>query len=298
MLKNKLDLNNEVSGFIYMILAAFFWSIIGCLGRFTIDAGLSQVEIAFWRSLFAASVFSLHILFYRQYRGVKISHFLLMLLFGIFGIGVFFTSLQYSIALSGGAMAVILEYTAPIWVALFAYFFFQEKMTKRKIIAMLLALLGTILLCLSGSSMQKEISAVGIFCGLLSGFCFACHYPFFKYWQKFYHISTIYGAMFIGGAIALAFISPIEPAKISPSSWLALLTLGIVCCYLAYFCYGRGLTMLGMVKASIICYLEPVLSAILLYIFWQENFSALGWLASGLVLASVLYLSLERSNAK
>ena len=50
---------------------------------------------------------------------IPLRHALTFMLFGAWGVGVFFGAMQMAIKLSGGATAVVLLYTAPVWVAVF-----------------------------------------------------------------------------------------------------------------------------------------------------------------------------------
>lgn len=49
-------------------------------------------------------------------------------------------------------MAVVLLYTAPVWVAVFSRLLFRERISPRKIGAIGVALTGTTLVCFSGGS--------------------------------------------------------------------------------------------------------------------------------------------------
>lgn len=80
----------------------------------------------------------------------------IFLVFGFWGVGVFFGATQYAIKLSGAATAVVLLYTAPVWVAFFSRFLFQEKISSRKISAIGIALAGTALVCFSGGSLPGK----------------------------------------------------------------------------------------------------------------------------------------------
>jgi Permeases of the drug/metabolite transporter (DMT) superfamily len=100
-----------------------------------------------------------------------------------------------AIRLSGGATAVVLLYTAPVWVAFFSRLLFKERITRRKALAVGIALSGTALVCFSGGSLPGKTSAEGIAFGLLSGLCYASHYPFYRWWQVRYSTATIYAYM-------------------------------------------------------------------------------------------------------
>ena len=67
--------------------------------------------------------------------------------------------------------------------------------------------------------------------------------------------------------------------------------------YFAFFCYAQALKRLGLVRTAVLCYLEPILSTIWVWLFWDEFFSPLGWAGSALVLAAVFWLNMDKSRA-
>ena len=78
---------------------------------------------------------------------------------------------------------------------------------------------------------------------------------------------------------------------------LCLALLGACTSYFAYLCYGLALKRIGLVRAAVTCYLEPVLSTLWVWLFWDEFFSPLGWAGSALVLAAVFWLNMDKSRA-
>ena len=193
------------------------------------------------------------------------------------------------------AMAVVLLYTAPVWVAVFSRLLFRERISPRKLSAIGVALTGTTLVCFSGGSLPGQTSVPGIACGLLTGICYASHYPFYRWWQSHYATATIYGFMLAGGVLALWFCVPVSLDH-EPRVWFWLAALGVTTTFFAYACYGQGLKRISLVRAAVTCHLEPVLSTLWVWLFWQENFSLAGWLGSGLVLAAVLLLTTDKSR--
>mgnify|MGYP000511959878 CR=1 FL=1 len=63
-----------------------------------------------------------------------------------------------------------------------------------------------------------------------------------------------------------------------------------------YLLRPRASKRISLVRAAVTCHLEPVLSTLWVWLFWQENFSLGGWLGSGLVLAAVLLLTTDKSR--
>lgn len=107
--------SSSASGYFWIILTAFFWSLVGVLSKVCMAEGVTPLETAFWRAAFGLLFFPGHTLFTRQI-AVPPRVAANFILFGVWGIGVFYSVTQYAIKLSGAAMAVVLMYTAPIWV--------------------------------------------------------------------------------------------------------------------------------------------------------------------------------------
>lgn len=289
-----MNQNDRLGGYVWILLAAFFWSLIGVISKICMNAGVSPLETAFWRAAFGGAFFLGHAVLSGQLR-IRPRDACIFIVFGFWGVGVFFGATQYAIKLSGAAMAVVLLYTAPVWVAFFSRFLFQEKISPRKISAIGIALAGTTLVCFSGGSLPGQTSIWGIACGLLSGLCYASHYPFYRWWQSRYSTAAMYAFMLLGGTLALWLCVPASLHH-APRVWLCLLLLGLLTGYFAYICYGQGLKRLSLVRAAVTCHLEPVLSTFWVWLFWQENFSLSGWLGSALVLSAVMLLTTDKSR--
>ena len=148
--------SSSASGYFWILLTAFFWSLVGVLSKVCMAEGVTPLETAFWRAAFGLLFFLGHTLVTRQI-AVPPRAAASFLLFGVWGIGVFYSVTQYAIKLSGAAMSVVLMYTAPIWVALISRFLFGEAISRRKLAAIGVALCGTGLVCFSGGSLPAGI---------------------------------------------------------------------------------------------------------------------------------------------
>ncbi|EGW43863.1 MULTISPECIES: DMT family transporter [Bilophila] len=285
--------SKQVTGYLYVLAAAVLWSLIGPFSKICMEEGLAPLEVAFWRALLGGICFFAQTGICGGAR-IPVKHAMFFCLFGVLSISVFFSSLQISIQLSGAAMAMVLLYTAPAWVAVFSRILFHESFSSRKGIALALALFGTALVCFSGGSLNAEPSVLGIVCGLISGLCYASHFPFYVWWQPRYSTATLYAYMLLGGALALLPFVDFAPTR-SWTAWANLLALGVVTNYGAYLAYGRSLQLISQVKAAIIGNIEPVLATFWVWLFWHENFSAYGWAGSALVISAVFLLTADRS---
>jgi drug/metabolite transporter (DMT)-like permease len=287
-------MSRAASGYAYALLAAALWALLGPVSRLCFAEGIEPLEVAFWRAAIGGACFVTHG-FVRGQMVVRPRHALFFCLFGVAGVSLFFAAYQNAVRASGAALAVVLLYTAPAWVALFSRFLFRDALTARKLAALAVALAGTVLVCLSGGSLGAAPSTAGILCGLGAGLLYATHYPFYVWWQNRYSTSTLYAFMLLAGALALFPFVFFSPHK-SPAAWAAILCLGLLCTYGAYLAYGQGLRRISPVRAAVISNLEPVLGTLLAWLWWNESFGLGGWIGGSLVLAAVFLLTLERKK--
>ena len=125
----------------YLFLAAALWGLLGPVARLAFQEGLSPLEVAFYRAVLAWPLFLFHALRLRRIR-VEGRDLPWILLFGLVGVSLFYGAYQLAVGRAGAALASILLYTAPAWVALFSRLFLREPLGPRGGVALALTLLG------------------------------------------------------------------------------------------------------------------------------------------------------------
>lgn len=278
-------------GTLYCVLAALAWALIGPVSRVCFAEGMDPASVAFWRMAVSGACFLVHALLSGGLKPPR-RDLACMVLFGVLDVSLVILTLQISIQKSGGALAIILLFTAPAWVALFSRILFHEAISPAKLSALALALAGTILVCLSGGSLGDEVSHIGLACGLFSGFTYAFQFLFFAWWKDRYSTQALFAMTFIPAAVVLGLFAEFSPVSLVAGG--ALFALGIISTYVAYFWYGQSLRHLSPVQAAVIGNLEPVVSTLLCWMLWGENFLPIGWMGCVLVVASVILLTLKR----
>jgi drug/metabolite transporter (DMT)-like permease len=276
-------------GYVFAALAALFWAFLGPLGRICMADGLSPQETAFWRAIFGAFFFWLHAVPKGLVR-VPPRTALIFAAFGCVGVSGFFAAYFLAVEEAGAALAAVLLYTAPAWVAVLSRLFFREAFTGPKLLALSLALSGAALACLSGGGLPQGASFLGIAAGMAAGFCYSLHYIFAAHYLKQHSPLTLYCWCLPAGALLLLpFIS--FSAK-SSTAWISLAMLGFFCTYAAYRSYCEGLKRLPPTVVAVVATLEPLLAALAAWWWWGELFSLQGWAGAGLILGGVLLIVL------
>ena len=194
------------------------------------------------------------------------------------------TNILFSIAnkLTTAANAIVLQFTAPIFVILFSVLFFGKKPQKLDLIVCGLVLGGVLLFfidSLSAGGMLGNILA------LLSGISYAGVFMM-NDMPDSDPISSVFWGDVISAAVGLPFLG--YETEFSGSTLTALLVLGVFQVALAYILMVEGLKTTPPVTASLVSGIEPVLNPILVAVFYHEMIGPIALVGAMVVVGSVV----------
>jgi drug/metabolite transporter (DMT)-like permease len=285
-----IGLNSQVEGCLAVAGAALIWGINGVIVSVV---PLNPYAIAFFRVLIA-SLFLLIPILLTQREEVRVAAkawkqwITLGLLLSI-GWGFLFQSMK----LIPIANAVLLNFMAPIFVALLAPIFLKESLTKITIFALTISMGGMMIITSQQNIQIGEMNLLGVLFGLLAGLAYASFIILSKkvVSNRASHIVAFYAYL-----ATMIFLWPsvvFVNLTINTSSWLLLLLLGIVNTAFAVTLYLYGLKLIEAQKAVIFTYLEPLSSVIFGSLFLAQAPSLSTLLGGGLILFAV-YLVASR----
>jgi drug/metabolite transporter (DMT)-like permease len=246
-------------------------------------------------------VFSL-ILLIKDRSGFKIELKDIPLFLGLgFGSILFFTICYFTaINMMSLSTAAILLYTSPIWIMLMSLFVFKEKMTGRKIIALLLAFGGCVLV--SGIS-GDGLTLIGFLIGLGSGLGYGLYSILGTIALKKYSPYTVTTYTFIIAAVGSWFISkPGEMYSIfSAAPDIAFLIVfciitAVVTAVIPFLAYTLGLRTVEASRAGILATIEPLVATLFGVIVFSEKLTIFSGLGIVLILSAVIVLNLKVKN--
>ena len=157
------------SGYFAMVCILIAGSLWGCLGLFNrhLSAlGIAPETVVMLRNLGACLILGLIFLVYdRSIFRIRLRHLPIFLCSGLISI-LFFTLCYFrSQQVSSLAVAAILLYTAPTFVVILSALLWKERITKRKLAALVLAFLATSvyfgLMAAYGATTHKDLSGWG-----------------------------------------------------------------------------------------------------------------------------------------
>ena len=291
--------NTSVLGPALIILAGIFWGSMGIFVRRLGTYGFSPIQIVCIRVVLAALVFCA-IQLVKDPKGFRISLRDIPLFLGL-GLGsiLFFTVCYFTaISMMTLSTAAILLYTSPIWIMLMSLLFFHEKLTGRKVLALILAFGGCVLV--SGIS-GGGLTVIGLLIGLGSGIGYGLYSILGTVALRRYTPFTVTTWTFIIAAIGSILIShPADMvAKFSAAPSLpsllgfSLLT-ALVTAVIPFLAYTLGLRSVEASKAGILATVEPMVATLIGIFVFSEPLTLMSGLGVLLILAAVVILNVSK----
>ena len=282
-----------LSACLSILLAAALWGVIGIWNRNLMAAGLSPTTIVVVRNLGGAVLLSA--IFAVKDPGVfrvRREHLKYFLGTGIVSV-VLFTCCYFTCQrVCSLAVASILLYTAPSFVVVLSAILWKEPITKRKLLALALTLLGCACVC-GVFAGDLSITPVGVLLGLGAGFFYALYSIFGRYALAHYDSMTVTVWTFLfAGPASLVLVKPAElrMAFSAPLSWVMAVCLVVFSTVLPYLFYTKGLSKVESGAASIMASLEPVVASLVGIAVFHEPMTALTAAGIALVLSGVVIL--------
>ncbi len=274
-------------GYLFVAVAAVLWGLLGPVTRIALREGLGAVEVAFWRALLAAALFGVHAVAIGRVR-LQRRDVPSVVAFGVVGVAGLLACYSRAVETGGAALAAILLYTAPVWVALLSALFLGERMTRRTVLALAIATAGVAGIAASSGAGGIRLTPAALGWGLASGFAYALYYLFGKRYFDRYSTATLFLYALPVGALAMLPIA--EFRHKTPAAWAAIVFLSVVSTYLAYLFYSAGLRRVEATRAATVATVEPVVAAVAALLMWNERLSPAGYACAAVVLVGVLLM--------
>ncbi|MFZ5688868.1 MAG: DMT family transporter [Bacillota bacterium] len=196
--------------------------------------------------------------------------------------------------MSTAANAVLLQYSAPIYVALFAVWFLGERTTRLDWITILAVMLGMVMFFLDD---LRPGYFWGNILAILSGISFAALVMFMRKQKDGSPVETVILGNILTALLALPFMFGSAP---SAAGWAGLGLLGVFQLGLPYVLYSRAIKHVKALEATLIPVIEPIMNPIWVFIAIGEVPGPWALLGGAIVLVSVTarcLLSLGRAKA-
>lgn len=191
-----------------------------------------------------------------------------------------------STKLASSAIAIMMQYTAPIYVAVLAWIFLKEKITKADIVSLLVVFAGMILFFMDGGASGSTLGKV---IAVFNGITFAGNSIFLRLQKNGNPVMSVFLGNVISGIIGIPFM--ISAGVPNGKSMVFLLIAGFLCAF-TYALYAKASTGLSALETVLLPILDPVLNPVWVFIFLGEVPGKMAIIGAVIVLGAVFVRSI------
>ena len=277
----------RLTGILLIIISAASFGTLAIFGRLLYADGLDTFSMMFLRFGFAALLMTF-ILFARREKFPRGK--VLLALIGMGAIGYVGQSFFYLSAIkyaSAGLVALLL-YLYPMIVFLLSVIFLHEKLTWGKVIAIVLALIGTALI--ADPKGGRPLGIVFSFAAALiySGYIIVGT-GVMKKVSPFQSSVIIFASAGLVYGILMSVNGPHFPT--ASSGWIHIAGIVLIATVIPVVTFLAGLERIGPTNSAMLSTLEPVVTVLLAAWLFGEKLAWIILVGGGLILAAVILLT-------
>jgi drug/metabolite transporter (DMT)-like permease len=183
--------------------------------------------------------------------------------------------------LTTAANAILLQYTSPIYVALFGAWFLGERATRLDWTTIFVVIGGMALFFLDDLTIGGFWGNV---CAVSSGVTFACFVLFMRKQKNDSPLESVFLGNILTALIGFPFMFEAMP---SASSWVGLMLSGVLQLGLSHVLYSAAIKHVTALEAILISVIEPILNPLWVLLIMGEAPGPWAFLGGFIVLVSV-----------
>jgi drug/metabolite transporter (DMT)-like permease len=289
-------------GYAMVAIAATLFAVNGSVSKVVLDSGLSSLELAQIRATCAAlGLLIFLVVFARSVLRVSRRELLFLAAFGV--VGVALVQWLYFVAIHNlpVGVALLIEFTAPLFVALFARYVYKEHIRRRIWVA--------VILCIVGLGVVVEVSAgvafstAGVTAALGGAFALTAYLLMAERERRQRDPVSLSFYGFLFAAILWAFVQPLwefpyevlgetvslqgNLSEHSAPIWLLVGFIVVIGTMVTFSLLTGALRHISATRASIVATLEPVIATVVAWIWLGETFGATQLIGGAIVLAGI-----------
>jgi len=292
-----------VLGYAMVLAATCLWGINGTVSKGILGAGLSSPRLTEVRSTGAALALGVALLIAQPWRlRVRRDELRFLVTFGILGLALVQWLYFFSIHRLEIGIALLIQYLAPVLIALWARFVAKERVRRRIWVALILALAGLSLVVELWRGFSLD--ALGTVAALGASVAFALYILLAEHAVG---LRDPVSLLCLGFAIAAVFWAVVQPwwsfptgviddevrldgALVSTTTpvWLLMVTMIVVGTILPFLLLVGALRHISATRVALTAMFEPVAGALVAYAWLGEELSSLQITGGAVVLAGIL----------
>ncbi|GAA0076474.1 DMT family transporter [Clostridium sp. CTA-5] len=283
---------NSYKGILYAILSSAAFGLLPIFASVSYNNGSNPTTVLIFRFLLSALILFIYLFYKKVKLTLERKQLLLLLLIGIIGYTVITQALFISYKYLGGGLATTLHFIYPTAVCIFGFIFFKEKISKKKVLSLLLSGIGVYSLI---AFENQTLNAFGVFLALFSGVAYAGNVIILgldciKSIDN--KISTMY--MCIGATLGMTVYGLFTKSIVLEFNSKIIgsyLGISVISTIISVILFLKAIELIGTSSTSILGTFEPIVSIILGVIFLSEKLSIELLMGTALILAATIILA-------
>ena len=292
----------ELKGYFCVLLAAFFWGLLGIMARFAGRYGLGAYETSFMRLFFGVTILGGGMAIGKPgaFR-IDRKGLLFCVVVGIISQGLFNIFYFTSIIELGITAGVIMLYTSPAFTLIFSKIFLGVPLTRIKIFAIGVTFTGSIL-TVSGGRFDMSYSIIGIAAGFMAGATYGILPVFNSMISSKLEAVTIMCYSFLAGLLVVTPFTDLGQIYTSLLLDYRVILVGLALGFLptvaSHFVFLEASKRISTFEISILANFEVVVAATTAYLIYSEPLGAVRVAGIILVISGALLPEMYKKNLK
>ena len=289
------------NGYLLVFFAGVLWGTIGLFVKQLQRCGASPMETAFLRVFFAFLMMLALCVFHSGWRSLKTDKRTtgVCILLGVVCHGVYNIFYSFAVTMAGVSVSAVLLNIAPVFTLLCSGLCFGERITKRKLIAIAVNILGCVLTVTNGKLNTASFSLPGILCGVGAGLCYAMTAVIGRFAADRTNPYVMSMYSYLSAAILLfVWMQPwAQTHTISENALIWSSLYALIPTAIAYILYYKGLQKIReSSKVPVIASVETVVAALVGILLYHERLGVIGSVGVLLVLFSILLMNKKEKH--
>lgn len=296
-------------GYAMVVAAALLFAVNGTVSKVVLSSGISSVELTQVRVTGAFAGFALALLVARRAAlRVRLRELPYLVVFGIAGVAAVQWLYFVSISRLPIGIALLLEYLAPIGIAVYARTFMHEPVRRRIWLALALALVGLALVVEVWSGLALD--GLGVAAALTAAVAYAIYVLMAEHAVKRRDATSLLAYGFLFAALFWAVARPVwrfpagrvddhvsllgHLSRWSAPVWLLLLFVVVGGTMVTFLLVTAALRHVSATRVGIVAMLEPVAASLVAFLWLGESFGAAQLVGGSVVLAGIVLAQTAR----
>ncbi|MBA4372052.1 MAG: hypothetical protein C0402_04240 [Thermodesulfovibrio sp.] len=288
-----------LNGYLCAVLAAGFWALSGTLSKSLFNQGLTALQLVQLRTTIAAGgLFCWFMFRTRSLPSLQRKDLPRVVLLGIV-LAMSQVTYLYAISRIQVATAILLQYQAPVFIAIHAVLFANRRLSVFTATSLVAALAGCYLVAGAYNHELLSLSTAGIIAGLLSALAFAFYSIMSNEIMKQYPpLTVVFYALLFAALLWNILQAPFSAfaGGYGAATWLKIIVIGIFGTVIPFFFYNQGILKIGATHTSVAATMEPVFAGVMSYALLGETLRVPQLVGAGIVIAAIILLQLTKNR--